>query len=87
MGATARKCFMQPLVFNVFVVYDEVDKMWVATSDDIPGLVTEAKTFEKLIKRVKQIAPDLLELNDAMPDVPEIPLAFMQSHYTRLPVG
>ena len=41
--------------------------VWVATSDDVPGLVTEAKTFETLLKKLRTLVPELLELNGAMP--------------------
>ncbi len=39
--------------------------VWVATSDDVPGLVTEAKTFDGLLKKLRTIVPELLELNGA----------------------
>ena len=41
--------------------------VWVATSDDVPGLVTESKTFEALLKKLRTLVPELLELNGAMP--------------------
>jgi len=37
-----------------------------ATSDDVPGLVTESKTFEGLLKKLRTMVPELLELNGAM---------------------
>jgi predicted RNase H-like HicB family nuclease len=37
--------------------------VWVATSDDVPGLVTEADTMEKLIAKLQILIPELLELN------------------------
>src|SRR6201999_1781010 len=45
---------------------DEAD-VWVATSDDVPGLVTESKTFEALLKKLRTLVPELLALNGAMP--------------------
>lgn len=44
--------------FIVTVVHDEADGMWVATCDDL-CLVTEAGTYEALIDRAWQIAPEL----------------------------
>ena len=41
--------------------------VWVATSDDVPGLVTESKTFEALLKKLRTMVPELLALNGAMP--------------------
>jgi len=37
--------------------------MWIAESDAL-GLVTEAKTYEALVDRVWEIAPELLEMNE-----------------------
>ena len=42
--------------------------VWVATSDDVPGLVTESKTFESLLKKLRTLVPELLELNGVPAD-------------------
>lgn len=64
---------------NEFIVradWDDEAGVWVATSDDIPGLVTEAATLDALQQRILAIAPDLLEENahlihdDTAPDGP-----------------
>jgi hypothetical protein len=51
----------------VNAVWDADAEVWVAESDDVPGLVTEAKTFEGLLKKLRAMVPELLELNGAMP--------------------
>jgi len=43
--------------------WDDEAQVWVATSDDVPGLVTEAATIEDLIERLRAIIPELMELN------------------------
>jgi len=43
--------------------WDGEAQVWVATSDDVPGLVTEAATIEDLIERLRAIIPELMELN------------------------
>lgn len=43
--------------------WDDEARVWVATSDDIPGLVTEAATLDDLFGRVLQVAPELLDDN------------------------
>lgn len=51
---------------NKFIVTAQWDGdagVWVATSDDIPGLVSEAKTLDELIHRVTAVLPELLEDN------------------------
>jgi predicted RNase H-like HicB family nuclease len=51
----------------VRAVWDAEAGVWVATSDDVPGLVTESKSFEALLKKLRTLVPELLELNGAMP--------------------
>ena len=43
--------------------WDDEAKVWVATSQDIPGLVTEAPSLDALLERVLAVAPELLEDN------------------------
>jgi len=43
--------------------WDEEATVWVATSDDVPGLVTEEVTMEGLIQKLKVMIPELLEAN------------------------
>ncbi|MDD3545092.1 MAG: DUF1902 domain-containing protein [Kiritimatiellae bacterium] len=43
--------------------WDEQAGVWVATSDDVPGLATEASSMEALILKLKAMVPELLELN------------------------
>ncbi len=43
--------------------WDEEAGVWVASSDDVPGLVTEQATMEGLISKLKIIIPELLEAN------------------------
>ncbi|MGH7061551.1 MAG: DUF1902 domain-containing protein [Stellaceae bacterium] len=38
-------------------------EVWVASSDDVPGLATGANTFEELIEKLKVVVPELLEEN------------------------
>ncbi len=49
--------------FEVFAEFDNEAEVWVATSDDVPGLVTEAETMELLVKRLQTLIPELMELN------------------------
>ena len=43
--------------------WDSEAKVWVATSDDVPGLITEAETVEALAEKLSVIIPELLEAN------------------------
>lgn len=48
-------------VVNAF--WDDEASVWVALSDDIPGLATEARTLDALVARVNAVAPELLDDN------------------------
>ncbi len=52
-------------MIQVKALLDEESGIWVATSDDVPGLVTEAETWEGLIRKLIGLIPELLELNDS----------------------
>jgi hypothetical protein len=55
--------------------WDEEASVWVATSDDVPGLATEEATMEGLIEKLKLIIPELLKANGLQIDR-EVPLKF-----------
>jgi predicted RNase H-like HicB family nuclease len=46
--------------------WDEEAAVWVATSDDVPGLATEAVTMEDLIGKLKIMIPELLMANNTV---------------------
>lgn len=48
----------------VEALWDDEASVWVATSDDIPGLVTEAETPAELRAKLVNIVPELLAEND-----------------------
>jgi predicted RNase H-like HicB family nuclease len=50
-------------VYHVRAHWDEEACVWWAESDEVPGLATEAPTFEQLDENVRSIAPELLALN------------------------
>ena len=54
--------------FEIRAVWDADAKVWTAYSDDIPGLVTEAETWDALIARASQAAKELLVLNNVPHD-------------------
>lgn len=49
--------------YYVHAVWDEKAEVWVASSDDVPGLATEADTAEALVEKLKILIPELLALN------------------------
>ena len=43
--------------------WDGEASVWIATSQDVPGLVVEADTWPSMIQEVRLVLPDLLELS------------------------
>jgi predicted RNase H-like HicB family nuclease len=50
---------------SVRAEWDRDAKVWVATSEDLPGLVTESETFEGLVERIEAVVPELLSADVA----------------------
>lgn len=48
---------------HVKAFWDSEAEVWVATSDDVPGLVTEAADADELIGKLRAMIPELLEAN------------------------
>ena len=47
-------------------IWDPDASVWIATSDDVPGLVLESGSFDALIERVRYAVPELLKLNSGI---------------------
>ncbi|MHC5937312.1 DUF1902 domain-containing protein [Nostoc sp.] len=48
---------------KVEAFWDSDAEVWVATSDDVLGLVTEASTIEVLTQKLREIIPELIMYN------------------------
>ena len=61
---------------TVHAEWDPEAKVWVVTSDDVPGLITKADTVEALAEKLSVIIPELLEANGALAGaaVREVPI-------------
>lgn len=60
----------KPLI--VYAFWDAEAKVWVASSEDVPGLATEAETQPALMAKLKVMIPELLDAN-GYPDGDPIP--------------
>lgn len=49
--------------YYVHAQWDDEAKVWAASSDDVPGLATEAEATELLVEKLKTLIPELLALN------------------------
>lgn len=67
---------MDKSIINVQARWDHEAQVWVASSDDVPGLITEAETTELLFEKLKILIPELLEANGmlAKDEYVDIPL-------------
>jgi predicted RNase H-like HicB family nuclease len=66
---------VQPL--EVTATWDREANVWVAESEQIPGLVTEAATRAELLTKLSEIIPALLEENDDARVLPDLPYSLM----------
>ena len=67
---------------NVKMFWDNEACVWVATSDDLPGLVLEDDSFEALVDEVKLAVPTLIRLNQIPCDY--VALSFVTARSERL---
>jgi len=47
--------------YDIQLTWDEEASVWIAESNDIPGLILESPSFDDLVERVKIAVPDLVE--------------------------
>ena len=72
---------------NIIVVraaWDDEASVWVATSDDVPGLITEAATLEDLNAKLPDMIGELIELNGTGYLLPEIPIHIIAEKIARV---
>jgi predicted RNase H-like HicB family nuclease len=55
--------FLSGHIYQVKAEWDDEASVWVAASDDVPGLVTEAETLEALLEKLRAMVPEMLEAN------------------------
>jgi predicted RNase H-like HicB family nuclease len=53
--------------YHVTAFWDDEAKVWVGTSEDVPGLCVESATLEELLQTVGELMPELLILNGVLP--------------------
>ncbi len=62
--------------------WDNEANVWIATSDDIPGLVLESGSFDALLERTRFAVPELLTLNNSKPQ--PLSLVFISKRQERM---
>ena len=66
------------------LTWDAEDAVWVATSEDIPGLVLESGSFDALLERLRYAIPELLALNG--PSGGPVTVTFQSTHKESLAI-
>jgi hypothetical protein len=72
----------------VRATWDPEAEVWIATSDDVPGLITEAASQPELIAKLSVMVPELIEMNDDLRGTfeAEIPVYVMSEHMMKVRV-
>ncbi len=68
----------RPLI--VHAVWDDDARVWVATSEDVPGLATEADDVNALVDKLKRMIPELLEAN-GVPHPADVPFEVVSQRF------
>ena len=67
--------------YDINITWDEDAGVWCAVCDEIP-LALESNSFDALIEKVKNVAYEILELNNKMTD--GIRLCFKAVHWENI---
>jgi hypothetical protein len=75
-----------PRKFTIRADWDDEVKVWVATSDEVLGLATEADSIPALVAKLKRILPALLVENgqlDTSDVLSDVSFCLMHEHVAR----
>ena len=67
--------------YNIDIIWDKEAQVWCAVCDDIP-LALEDSSFDTLIRRVKVVAHEILDLNEKLTE--DTHLCFQAIHRERI---
>jgi predicted RNase H-like HicB family nuclease len=74
--------------YRVTAEWDDEAQVWVASSEDVPGLATGADTLEGLIEKLRIVIPELLVENGLLSaSVDSVPFAVKAERTELAPVG
>ncbi|AFY47532.1 protein of unknown function (DUF1902) [Nostoc sp. PCC 7524] len=60
---STKRLIMSQITLKVQAFWDKDAEVWVATSEDVPGLATEASSMEILTQKLRVMIPELIVLN------------------------
>lgn len=68
--------------YIVNITWNSEANVWIATSNEIPGLVLESGSFDALSERTRFAIPELLELNHSETQL--LSLTFRSERHERM---
>lgn len=68
--------------YKVNFSWDAEASVWIATSDDIPGLVLESESFDKLLDETRYAAGELIAMN--CPEATAMNILFLSQRRERM---
>lgn len=71
-------------LYIVKAAFDDEAGVWYVENTDIPGLATEAPTFEELRHKIEIMAPELLEGNGVETSPAEVAVEIIAHATTKL---
>lgn len=69
--------------YLVTAVWDPEAGVWVAESEDIPGLVAEAESLNVLTEKIHALVPELLELNGKLKRGQKSARVILRAHFEK----
>ena len=73
---------MVGMEYVINTIWDNEARVWIATSENIPGLVLESGSLDALMERVRVAAPELLALNGMIEET--VPLFFKSERHDQV---
>ncbi len=76
--------------YEVEARWDSEAGVWVAESDDIPGLVARAESMNALVEKVRVLVPELFALNGGLEPGQKTVNVLVRAHHEEtasVPVG
>ena len=70
--------------YIISLTWDNDAAVWIATSDNVPGLVLESGSYDALIERLRFAVPELLELNHT--DKQPLSLKFLSERHEKVAI-
>jgi predicted RNase H-like HicB family nuclease len=67
--------------YQVEAHWDSEAGVWVAESEDIPGLVAEAESVNALVGKIRVLVPELFELNGGLEPGQKVVNVLLRAHH------